>query len=83
MAINIKPLLRPENGIELCRVREEGVLRGFKKDILTDNLTEREKGLLVCPRCQGILREACFSNTGEYFCLSCKKRGEWTHPNLQ
>ena len=83
MAINIKPLLSPENGIELCRVREEGVVRGFKKDILTDNLTEREKGLLVCPRCQGILREACFPNTGEYFCLSCKKRGEWTYPNLQ
>ena len=67
MATNIKPLLSHENGTELCRVRDKGVVKGFRKDILTENLTEREKRLLVCPRCQGILREACNSNSGEQF----------------
>ena len=76
--------VEPENGTELCRVKDrEGFLRGFRKDILTENFTEREKRFLVCPRCEGILREACSSITGENFCLSCKKRGEQTNSNLQ
>ena len=76
-------MARPDDGTEICRVRKEGVVRGFKKDLLTENLTEREKGLLVCPRCQGILREACISGTGEHFCLSCSYEGEDTHPDIQ
>ena len=83
MATNIKPLLSHENGTELCRVREEGAVKGFRKDILTENLTERECTFLTCSRCQGILREACNSNSGEQFCLCCKKKEEQTHPNLQ
>ena len=75
-------MARPDDGTEICRVIE-GVVRGFKKDLLTENLTEREKGLLVCPRCQGILREACISGTGEHFCLSCSYEGEDTHPDIQ
>ena len=76
--------IEPENGTELCRVKDrEGLLRGFRKDILTENFTEREKQFLVCPRCEGILRVACSSNRGEHFCLRCKMKGEQTNPNLQ
>ena len=83
MATNIKPLLSHENGTELCRVREEGAVKGFKKECLKEDLTERDRTLLTCSRCQGILREACNSNSGEQFCLCCKKEQEQTHPNLQ
>ena len=84
MATKCNLPIEPENGTELCRVKDgEGLLRGFRKEILTEKLTEREKGLLVCPRCKGILREACFSNKGEHLCLSCKMKGEKTNSNLQ
>ena len=76
-------MARPDDVTGICRVRKEGVARGFRKDLLTENLTEREKGLLVCPRCQGILREACISGTGEHFCLSCSYEGEDTRPDIQ
>ena len=83
MATNIKPLLSHENGTELCQVREEGAVKGFRKECLKEDLTERDRILLTCSRCQGILREACNSNSGEQFCLCCKKEQEQTHPNLQ
>ena len=75
--------IEPENGTELCRVREEGGVKGFRKEYLTENLTERDCTFLTCSRCQGILREACNSNSGEQFCLCCKKKEEQTHPYLQ
>ena len=76
--------IEPENGRELFLVRDaKGFLRGFRKECLTENLSERECTFLTCSRCQGILREACNSNSGEQFCMCCKKKGEKTHPNLQ
>ena len=83
MATHIKPLLSPENGTELCRVRDKGGVRGFKKECLKENLSKRDCTFLTCSRCHGILREACNSNSGEQFCLCCKKKEEKTHPNLQ
>ena len=75
--------LQPELGRTLCRVRtEEGSYRGYKKDILTENLSERDNTVFVCPRCKGILRELCLSTDGEQFCSCCKKEGEQTHPNI-
>ena len=75
--------IEPENATELCRVRDEGGVRGFRKGSLKENLSERECTFLTCSRCQGILREACNSNSGEQFCLCCKKKEEQTHPYLQ
>ena len=75
--------LQPEVARYLCRVRtEEGNYRGYKKDILTENLSERDNAVFVCPRCKGILRELCISTDGEQFCSCCKKEGEHTRPNI-
>ena len=63
---------QPELGRDLCRVRrEEGKYGGYKKDILTENLTERDKAVLVCYSCEGIMREPCVSSDGEQYCLCC------------
>ena len=72
----------PETGRELCRVRgEEGECLGYRQDILTEILSERDKAILLCPRCQGILKEACTSSRGDQLC-SCCKRAEQIHPNV-
>ena len=71
---------------ELCRVekknwRNSGFgLRfvdkygGYKKDILRENLTEREKLLLICEICKGIMKEASISSKGEQICSCCDVR---------
>ena len=74
--------LEPETGRDLCRVRKNGERRGYRKDILTEIMSERDK-VFVCNRCQGIMREVCLSSDGEQFCSCCKKEGEQTNPNLQ
>ena len=74
--------LEPETGRDLCRVRRDGERRGYRKDILTDNLSERD-AVFICIRCQGIMREVCTSSDGEQFCSCCKKVGEQANPNLQ
>ena len=75
--------LQPEIGRDLCRVRTEGgKYRGYKKDILTENLSERDNAVFMCPRCKGILRELCMSTDGEQFCSCCKKEGEQTNLNV-
>ena len=57
----------------LCRVDKwKGFYGGYKKDILKDNLTEREKLLLICEICKGIMREASMSSSGEQFCSCCE-----------
>ena len=75
--------LQPEIGRDLCRVRTEGgKYRGYRKNILIENLSERDNAIFVCPRCKGILRELCMSTDGEQFCSCCKKEGEQTNPNI-
>ena len=83
MATHTKAKLSHEEGTELCRVRKKGIVKGFRKDISTENLSERDYAFLTCSRCDGILREACNSGTGEQFCLCCKKGRELTHPIIQ
>ena len=69
MAAKLVNNLLPETGRELCRVRgEEGECLGYRQDILTEVLSDRDKALLVCPRCQGILKEASTSSNGEQLC---------------
>ena len=73
-----------ENWKNLCKVeRETGEYGGYQKNILTENFTDRDRILLTCPRCEGILRESRLSSSGERFCLSCMKRDEQTYPNVQ
>ena len=60
---------------DLCRVkRENGYYGGYKKDILKENLTERDEVLLICEICKGIMREASMSGKGERFCSCCEVR---------
>ena len=74
--------LEPEKRRYLCRVRKGNKRKGYRKDILTDNLSERD-AVFVCNRCQGMMREVCLSSNGEQFCSCCKEEGEQTHPNIQ
>ncbi|KAI6647189.1 TNF receptor-associated factor 2-like, partial [Oopsacas minuta] len=75
----------PEIGKSLCRVRRQnGNLGGYRTDILVENISKTEMAALVCKRCQGILRKACFSATsGEHFCKCCKNLLEQAQPNGQ
>ena len=75
--------VQAEIGRELCLVKVRSGYRGYKRDILTENLSEREITMFVCIRCQGIMREVCTSSGGEQFCSCCKERSEQIHPNLQ
>ena len=82
MADKSADILQREIGRELCLVRRDGKRKGYRKDILTDNLSERD-AVFFCNRCQGMMREVCTSSNGEQFCSGCKKEGEQTHPNVQ
>ena len=77
--------LQPEIGRELCLViGKNGEFLGYKRDILIENLSERDNKMFVCIRCQGIIRKICISSGGEQqFCSCCKKEDENTHSNLQ
>ena len=58
--------LKPEIGRVLCRIMifrggkygedmQSGDYGGYRKDILTENLTERDKAVLICNVCNGIM----------------------------
>ena len=74
--------LEPEKGRDLCRVRKGNKRKGYRKDILIDNLSERD-AVFVCIRCQGMMREVCLSSDGEQFCSCCKEENEQANPNLR
>ena len=52
----------------LCRVGLEG---GYLLSILTEKMTDRDKALLTCKVCKGIMRCACFNSDGNQLCVSC------------
>ena len=80
----LKPAM-PEIGRDLCRIKrikgECAYIYGYRQDILTENLTEREKDILICTVCNGIMREPCISKRGEQFCSYCYAHAKQT-PNL-
>ena len=53
---------------------EEKNYGGYKKDILTENLNEREKAGFICTVCEGIMKDACISYFKEQFCSCCSPR---------
>ena len=65
---------RPEIGRNLCRVKGqyEGKYGGYRIDIITENLNERDKVGFICTICEGIMKEACTSSSGEQFCSCCR-----------
>ena len=76
MATSVVPLVA-EVGTELGRVKlEGGLLGGYRCEILTENLTEREAAMFKCPRCEGIMKEGSMSNKGEQLCVCCFREGE-------
>ena len=91
MAAKLATDLKPDTGRarELCLITNGGEYGGYRQDILTENLTERELAFLTCDLCQGVMREACLSSNGEQFCFSCQKENtgkrrmmKQTNPNL-
>ena len=67
--------LTEEIGSNLCRVRRSPCYReygGYRMDILTENLNERDKVGFICTVCSGIMKEACISSSGEQFCSCCR-----------
>ena len=76
--------LEPETGTELCRVKlEGGSLGGYRSDILTENLSERESTMLKCSVCNGIMKDASISNIGEQLCGCCKRENELINPHAE
>ena len=74
--------LEPETGTELCRVKlEGGSLGGYRSDILTENLSEREEAVYKCTRCNGIMKDASIGNAGEQLCFHCQRKAEQIMPN--
>ena len=74
MATRTSVPLEPETGTELCRVKlEGGSLGGYRSEILTENLSEREGAIYKCTRCNGIMKDASISNIGEQLCGFCKR----------
>ena len=69
----ISPTYLPEIGRDLCRVNRYGWgYGGYRIDILTENLNERDKVGFICTICEGIMKEACTSSSGEQFCSCCR-----------
>ena len=63
-----------EIGRDLCRVKKDtnkDKKGGYRVKILTEELTERDKAVLICKNCEGIMKEACISSSGEHLCSSC------------
>ena len=57
----------------LCRVEtRDGSYGGYKKEILTENLSGRDNAFLVCGICKGIMKGACLTGSGEQFCSCCE-----------
>ena len=82
MATRTSVPLEPESGTELCRVKlEGGSLGGYRSDILTENLSKRERVIYKCTRCNGIMKDASISNTGKQICVYCKREDENTNPH--
>ena len=71
-----------EVSIELCRVKGEGgSLRGYIREMITENLSERERTIYRCPRCEGIMKDCSTTEKGEQLCACCLGVGEESHSN--
>ena len=80
MAERITPLVA-EEGIELCRVKMEGGSLGGYRWILTENLSERERTIYKCLRCEGIMKDCSTTEKGEQMCACCLREKEESHSN--
>ena len=66
----------------MSSVGRDGKYGGYKKDILTENLTDRDEVFLICGICKGIMREACLTSIGEQICSCCETNSISKHnPN--
>ena len=81
MAERIVPLVA-EVGFELCRVKlEGGSLGGYRCEILTENISEREETIYKCTRCEGIMKDCSTTEKGEQLCACCLREEERSHSN--
>ena len=61
-----------EIGRDLCRVKKDN-MGGYRMNILTEKMAEKLKAVLICKNCEGIMKEACISSSGEQLCSGCEK----------
>ena len=54
----------------LCISQAESGFRGYKRELLVQNLSVLEENLVVCPKCRGVMREASVWN-GLTTCFDC------------
>ena len=82
MAERIVPLVA-EVGTDLCRVEQEGgSLGGYRCEILTENLSERENAIYKCLRCEGIMKDCSITEKGEQLCACCLREEELSNSNF-
>ena len=63
-----------------CVKLEDGVYRGWKLDILCEELSQSEKRLVTCGLCKGLLREACEVKLMDRQVIRCKSCLSKEHP---
>ena len=56
----------------LCVTSEDGSSKGWRVELLVENLSEGK--LLLCSSCRGLLRDACIHN-GVFMCQVCIPEG--------
>ena len=56
---------------------------GYRRDLLLENLSDRDELFLICSRCGGITRDACTVSSGEQVCGGCTNKEEQSLPNTQ
>ena len=65
------PEISNEQLIELlCVSKQDSGFGGYKRELLSENLSELLEGLVVCPRCKGVMRNASVFN-GVSTCFEC------------
>ena len=65
-----------EIGRDLCRVKKDtnkDKKGGYRNNILAEKMAKKLKAVLICKNCEGIMKEACISSSGEQLCSGCDK----------
>ena len=54
---------------------------GYKRDLVTQNLSQMEEMIIICPKCAGVMRDACnISGEDSMACKTCVGKDSCTEP---
>ncbi|KAI6648012.1 TNF receptor-associated factor 4 [Oopsacas minuta] len=74
---------KPDVREKLLYIQTEDGFNGFKRELLTTQLTPIEDSFLACNKCKGIMREACSTNEGLLqVCFMCIENPQNPYQNL-